>query len=254
MHLRIEFQKDDTIELPIHYNYLLQGFIYRTIDSKMAEFLHNQGYGSTRKFKLFTFSHLMGNYDIKSKPDRIIFSGNVYLELASPLDDFCESFANGLFKKSVNIGGNEFDVAGITIERQRIVEDEVMLETLSPVVAYSTLAKEDGRKYTCYYQPGENEFERIAIENLRKKFEAFSGERLEEGLRISCVSRPRLCITVYKEFIIKGYMGKLRLSGSRRLMQTAVDAGLGSKNSMGFGCVRIVQNNRMYGFQTSESF
>lgn len=243
MHLRIEFQKNGTIEFPIHYNHLLQGFIYKTIDSKLAEFLHNQGYGSARKFKLFTFSRFMGKYDLQSKPDRILFAGSIYLELASPIDDFCESFANGLFKRGVNIGGNELDVSGITIERQKVDEDEVILETLSPVVAYSTMFKGDGSKYTCYFQPGEKEFERIAVENLRKKYEAVTGERVEDDLNILCVSRPKMSIIEYKGTIIKGYMGKLKLSGSRPLIQTAVDSGLGSKNSMGFGCVRVVPKN-----------
>lgn len=256
MHLRIEFQTPGTIVLPLHYNHMLQGFIYRTIDEKMAAFLHNRGYGSARKFKLFTFSRLIGTYDNKSKPNHIIYSGSVFLELASPIDDFCESFANGLFKKSVNIGGNELDVAGITIERQDVAGDEAILETLSPIVAYSTLVKADESKYTCYFQPGENEFEKIVVGNLRKKFEAFTGIRPDEELQVRCISRPRLSIINYKGTIIKGYMGKLKLSGSRRLIQTAVDAGLGSKNSMGFGCVRITkaaQGNRLHGFPACES-
>jgi len=253
MHLRIEFINNDTVEFPIHYNHILQGFIYRTIDEKMALFLHNMGYGSARKFKLFTYSRLMGKYDNVSRQDRIVFSGNIFLELASPIDDFCESFANGLFKKCVNIGGNELEIAGITIERQRVTGNEAILETLSPVVAYSTLTKGDGSKYTCYFQPGEKEFERIAIENLRKKYEAISWERPEDELEIRCISKPRLSIVEYKGTIIKGYMARLKLSGSQRLIQTAVDTGLGSKNSMGFGCVRLLQENSKYGFSAFES-
>ena len=66
MHLRIEFENNGAAEFPIHYNHILQGFIYRTIDERMAAFLHDMGYGNTRKFKLFTFSRLMGSYDIES--------------------------------------------------------------------------------------------------------------------------------------------------------------------------------------------
>lgn len=253
MHLRIEFENNGTAEFPIHYNHILQGFIYRTIDEKMAAFLHDMGYGNTRKFKLFTFSRLMGSYDIESKSGRIIFKSNISLELASPVDEFCESFANGLFRRSVDLGGNKLDIAGIAIEKQNVNGNEAILETLSPVVAYSTLTKGDGSRYTCYFQPGEKEFEKIAAENLRKKYEAMTGERIEEELCIRCVSGPRLSIIQYKGTIIKGYMGKLKLSGSQRLIQTAVDTGLGSKNSMGFGCVRVVQGNRMICFSESES-
>jgi CRISPR-associated endoribonuclease Cas6 len=253
MHLRIELVNSDTFEVPLHYNHMLQGFIYRTIDEKMAVFLHNLGYGNTRKFKLFTFSRLMGTFDNESKRGRIVFKGNVFFELASPIDDFCESFANGLFKRNVNIGGYELDIAGITIERQRVIGSEAILETLSPVVAYSTLAKGDGSKYTCYFQPGERDFERIVVENLRKKYEAISGDRTEDELRIRCVTNPRMCVVEYKNIIIKGYMCKLKLSGSQRLIQVAVDAGLGSKNSMGFGCVRLAHKSRLRGFPAYRS-
>ena len=246
MHLRIEFSNNDRISFPLQYNHILQGFIYRTIDEKMATFLHEMGYGSSRRFKLFTYSRLMGEFDIEPGSNRIVFRKNIFLELASPLDEFCESFANGLFRKSVNIGGNKLDIAGITIERQKVDGDEAVLETLSPVVAYSTLTKGDGSRFTCYFQPGEKEFERIAAENLRKKYEAITGERVEDGLSIRCLTNPRLCIVEYKGTVIKGYMCKMKLSGSQWLIQAAVDAGLGSKNSMGFGCVRLVNHPTLY--------
>lgn len=244
MHLRIEFQSPREIVLPVQYNHILQGFIYKTIDEKLADFLHNRGYGQDRIFKLFSFSRLMGKYDNKSRSGHIIFAGSTYLEIASPMEDFCESFANGLFKKSLNIGGNELEVAGITIERQQVQSDSITLEVLSPVVVYSTLLKGDGSKYTCYFQPGEKEFERIAVENLRKKYEAVSGERLEEEVQIHCTGQPRLSVMEYKRTTIKGYTSKLVMNGSRRLIQTAVDAGLGSKNSQGFGCVRMGERSR----------
>lgn len=44
----------------------------------------------------------------------------------------------------------------------------------------------------------------------------------------------------YKGFIVKSYSGRLFLEGPRSLLQMAVAAGLGSKNSQGFGCVKIV--------------
>jgi len=43
----------------------------------------------------------------------------------------------------------------------------------------------------------------------------------------------------YKGTVIKGWMGIYRLKGAVSLLKMALDAGLGAKNSQGFGCVEI---------------
>ena len=63
MRLYVELNAMDSIRLPIHYNYLVQSMIYQNMDREFAEFLHEQGYEvDKRKFKLFTFSRLLGQY------------------------------------------------------------------------------------------------------------------------------------------------------------------------------------------------
>ncbi len=54
----------------------------------------------------------------------------------------------------------------------------------------------------------------------------------------------RMKIINYKDTIIKGYTGKLRLSGPKELLQLAVDGGIGSKNSQGFGCVEVIDGGQ----------
>jgi len=48
-------------------------------------------------------------------------------------------------------------------------------------------------------------------------------------------------IVKYKDFYVKGYTCRLELEGPRELLQLALDAGIGSKNSQGFGCVELVE-------------
>jgi len=98
MHVNIEFVCSKNIELPIHYNHLVQAFIYKVIDEKMAIFLHEKGYGTGRSFKLFSFSNIIGQNYIDSEAGKIVFDSIVCLEISSPVVAFCESFANGLFK------------------------------------------------------------------------------------------------------------------------------------------------------------
>lgn len=241
MHIILELSCEKPVILPIHYNHIIQGFVYNTIDEKLSEFLHDKGYGKGRVFKLFCFSNLSGKPDTKSISEKIIFNGRVMLEISSAVDEFCESFANGLFKKTIMLGSNYMDVSSIKIDRQHVNSTEVCFKTLSPVVAYSTLIKGDGRKFTCYFQPGEEDFRRIVEDNLRKKYKAFTGLDAPKGeFTVKPLEQPRLHIVKYKDFVIKGYTGRLKVSGPQELLQMAADAGLGSKSSQGFGCVRVV--------------
>lgn len=242
MHLTIEFTSEKAIVLPIHYNHIIQGFIYDTIDEKLASFLHSKGYGEERVFKLFCFSNIFGKADRKSVPDHLVFNNKISLEISSPMSDFCESLANGIFKKTIRLGSNLLDVASIKIDNQLVDAESVTLVSLSPIVAYSTLLRPDSSKYTCYFQPGEEDFQRIVAENLRKKYRAYmNDEPPAKDVFIQPIQLPKMHIVNYKGFIIKGYTCKLRVEGPKELIQVAVDAGLGSKNSQGFGCVRIFE-------------
>lgn len=242
MHICIQLNGPDDIVLPLHYNHIVQGFIYNMIDRELAEFLHGTGYGSQRKFKMFCFSNIIGKPVIDKDNDNIIFKPPVKLEVSSPDERFCESFANTILKKEAKLGKNVLEIESIEINRQDILDNKAVFRTLSPITAYSTLLRPDQRKYTCFFQPGEDDFNRIAEENLRKKYNAFTGLKPPDGKMVfKPLSQPRLHIINYKGFIIKGYTCKLSVEGPRELLQMAVDAGLGSKNSQGFGCVRLVE-------------
>ena len=119
-------------------------------------------------------------------------------------------------------------------------ENSIQVRTLSPVVAYSTLNRPDGSKYTCYFHPREADFQRITSENLRKKFTAFTKtEPPKDNIEIKPLNEPKLNIINYKNTIIKGYSGIFELTGPQELLQMALDAGLGSKNSQCFGLIRL---------------
>ncbi len=132
-------------------------------------------------------------------------------------------------------------IAAVRAEQPKVAAAMVKLKLLSPVVAYSTLFRPDGSRYTCYYQPGDGEFSRNAAENIRKKYSALYNTPPPDGeLKIRPLHQPKLHVMRFKETVIKGYSGLLRLDGPKELLQLAVDAGLGGKNSMGFGCGEMV--------------
>jgi len=207
---------------------------------EFAEFLHDQGFEvGKRKFKLFTFSRLLGQYRIIGS--EILFTPPIRLIVSSPLKEFCQYLLNGLLSRdSIRLGPNEIRVEKVSVSSPE-AQDEVKVRLLSPVVAYSTFLKPEGGKYTCFFQPGEQEFNRLAEENLRKKYKAFFNQEPPAGdIRIRCLKPPRLHLIKYKNFVVKGYSGVMLLQGPQPLLQMALDAGLGSKNSMGFGLLEMI--------------
>ena len=86
------------LKLPIHYNQILQGFIYGNLKKELADFLHNKGYlADGRSFKLFTFSRLNGRYILGN--GNISFEYPVNFTISSPVGNLLSEFANCLLKR-----------------------------------------------------------------------------------------------------------------------------------------------------------
>jgi CRISPR-associated endoribonuclease Cas6 len=241
--LLIVFRGKENFKVPISYNEVLQGFIYRHLHQTIAEFLHDRGVQyKKRVFKLFTFSRLLG----RLKPDGDVFHVQppVSLIVSSPYTEVLQDLAENLLKNpEVSLAGQSLQVESISVELSPLLEGPVEIRMLSPVTVYSTLQTPSGKKKTYYYNPKEEEFSLLLRENILKKYRAFYGREPEgtefiiEPLRVS--KRDEKIVT-YKGFVIKGWMGRYRLDGSPELLRLAYDAGLGAKNSQGFGCFEVV--------------
>jgi CRISPR-associated endoribonuclease Cas6 len=242
----LELKSDSKICLPISYNHIVQSWIYHSISEIMASFLHDQGFMVENKtFRLFCFSRLMGNYTIDSVRKEIIYDGTVYLIITSPLPFFIEELTNGILSTPyIRLGRNALTVEGIYNEINEIQEDEITLRVLSPITVYSTMTKMDGKKYTVYFMPKEPDYDEMITKNLLNKYQAIYDDPLElkrERVHVEPLRRGRCIVANYKNFIIKGYSGLIHVTGPAALLQVAVDCGLGSKNSQGFGCVELMQ-------------
>jgi len=209
----------------------------------MASFLHEKGFlDGKRIYKMFAFSLLQGLFAIDKKCNSIKFTSEIKLTVSSPMDEFFQSLVNTLLsKRYIKLGEAELTVEKVYAQKFKVEKEEVSIRTLSPVVLYSTLLRPDGRKYTCYFQPSESDYDKLLNSNLQKKYRAFYGTEPPAGeVRAKALGRQRMSIINYKGTIIKGYSGKLLLTGPVPLLQLAVDGGLGGKNAQGFGCVEIV--------------
>ena len=237
----------EVLILPIHYNHIVQSVIYNSLDDRLASFLHDFGYkNKKRAFRLFTFSRLIGRFELKKDLGQIFFHNSVKLVIMSPISEFCNSLvSNLLLRGKVKMGKTEVSVLEARCNHITVNSEQIKVKTLSPIVTYSTLFRTDGRKYTCYFQPNDADFHSLIQANLKKKYLAFyQKEPPDEEVQVQVLPSPRLAVINYKKTIIKGDTGRFIISGPSCLLKFAVEGGIGSKNSQGFGCLQIMSKIR----------
>ncbi|HLI46751.1 MAG TPA: CRISPR-associated endoribonuclease Cas6 [Geobacterales bacterium] len=244
MRLLIELNSERDLIIPIHYNYHIQSFLYNSISPKLAEILHNYGFPiEKRRFKLFTFSRILGEYQINKDEEKIVFSSPFRFIVSSVMKEFIEEIAEELIRReSVEILSQRVSLNSVEVSDLSINRDRLKIKMLSPITIYSTLSRADGRKKTYYYTPFEKEFSQLISENARKKFRAFYEKEPDGEIHLTPlnVNMSNQKIISYKNTVIKGWMGIYELSGDTKLMKLVYDAGLGGKNSQGFGCFEIL--------------
>lgn len=237
------FSRD--IVLPVDYNYLVQSAIYRQIEQPaLRSFLHEHGFElGKRRFKLFTFSRLMGKARIDPQRKCMLLALPVRLVICSPLALILQEIATGILKQGhVQLGKEVLHVEQVTVVDQGVEKNDVKVRMLSPLTVYSTLVH-SGRSYTHYYSPFEPRFQELIHANLVKKYLLVFGKQVEEGefsIEPLDVDQRDFKVVKYKGTVIKGWMGSYRLRGNPNLLKLALDAGLGSKNSQGFGCCELM--------------
>ena len=244
--MKIKFRDSEksSIILPVHYNEIIQGFIYRHLDKWLGKALHDKGFRdpeSKRALKFFTFSRLIADEKISIKEGKILLHGNITLVISSPYNDFIQSFATNLLKsESIRLKDEDLILLSVEVEGVPQYKEKVYVKTLSPITVYSTLMTKDGRKKTYYYNPFEKEFEQQLLKNLQRKLRIWKGEKLEGGsIKPYRVSSRNERIVIYKGTVIKGWDGIFELKLPEALFLMAYEAGLGAKNSAGFGCIEV---------------
>ena len=239
--MTITFETPGEVSVPINYNYFLSSLIYENLPES-SDHLHENGFlYEKRNFKLFTFSRLNGQYLMKGR--NLVFTGNVNFTFSTAIDSIAKEFAKSIVaKESVRLGSGELKTSSVYVHGEPEFSDHLFIRMLSPVTVYSTLFTGEGKKKTYYYSPYEKEFSKLIDSNLRKKYFIVKGKSNDSpSISISPIGHQREVLVNFKGTIIKGWMGVLELRGDREMIKIAYDAGLGSKNSEGFGCFEILE-------------
>ena len=253
MRLRISLKTENgSLRVPVQYNHLVQGLIYHNLDRALSEWLHEKGHAyGQRRFKLFTFSRLFGKRAARN--GHVRFDGPIHFYLGAFDSEVLGSFAEHLLTKpAVRLGSAECRISEVGVEPEPALDPAgpVLVRTLSPITAYSTLQTPDGKKKTYYYAPQEKEWSESLVANMARKAKALEWSAdVDEDLRGAYV-KPRKVgktdqqILNFKGFWIKGWTGLYEVKLPEPYFRLAYDAGLGAKNAQGFGMVEIVNIRR----------
>ncbi|MCM8745477.1 CRISPR-associated endoribonuclease Cas6 [Thermomicrobium sp. CFH 73360] len=247
MRLEIRLEPDRLGVLPLQYREALQAMIYRHLPREIGQPLHDGAYWqSERPLKLFVFSQLHG--EVQYRPgEGVEIRGPVWFRFASPERDLALGLAAGLLRFGrIRIATLEFAVREIATLALPALEERLVVRALSPITVYRTLEIE-GKRRTQYYNPLHEEFGELVVANLRRKASVLGVEGREGTVRVQALSvHPRgKRLECYKGTWIEGWVGRFLLEGPAEYLRLALEAGLGAKNSQGFGYVEEVPDREV---------
>ena len=234
MRLKIEF-KCDNLRLPLSYQSILQGFVYSIFDKEeYGTFLHDEGYKLNNKiFKMFSFSNLMGKYNIDGKT--VIYNGKVRLYIASYSEEFIQIVYKFLMNNVRIVLHKQF----LSVESVQLMdtpyfkgEKDIVVKTLSPLVAYRT---EDS--YVNYFKPSDSDFEALCLTNLQEKNLAIDTPIRQLIFSIQRVNFEKKRVVQFKNTFYVAYLAELIIHTNYETLDLIYNTGLSAKGSAGFGMI-----------------
>lgn len=244
MRINIKFDFSGVFILPINYNNIIQAFFYSHIsDAQKRVKLHEYGYMvGPKKIKLMTFSKIFGKFKMENK--NILFNSPINIIFSAYDDELVSEIAyNILTDDNLYINGVKLKV--IDIKSELFNDDHYanirhyMIEMLSPLTVFRS---EDKKKI--YYDPWSDEFENLIKSNIQTKLKAINANDIE---KINFHIRPNNIknnydrkVVYFKDTFIKCFNGLFTIEAEPAIMKLIYYTGIGSKNSEGFGCVKIL--------------
>ncbi len=224
-------------KIPYNYNISLAGAIYSSIrraDVDLAYRLH-----SSKSFKFFTFSQLQAPKR-KAYKDGIFVSGYAYFLVSSPIKEIISSIVEGMLcKPEIKISSTKFTIESIEVLKPKKFNGEALFSTLSPVIV-RTAKEENGKLKTIDLLPNEEKFYENLKKNLIRKYETLYNEKRDNIDFEKPISTKPKRIQIKNTYHRATHM-VIKAKGDSELLKLAYETGLGEKNSMGFGMVKVVR-------------
>lgn len=234
------------ISLPVHHNKHIQAMLYKNLPRFLAKFLHDIGFlHEGKKFKLFTFSKIFSE-KFNIKDGKIYYNTPIQLYISSAIEDITESWGNYILGRDyLQLEKNRLYIESLEIIPKPSFGQEINIRTLSPITVYKTIINENGgisKKYTKYFEPAEPDFQELIKQNIMEKYSIITGKKLENfDFSMTPTGNYRLVPMKYMDTFIKAVEGKFKIKTNQpNIIEKIYDAGLGSKNSQGFGMVEVI--------------
>jgi len=251
MRIKIELSSEKRITLPVGFNSIIQAMIYSFFEKESAKWLHEKGFKyEKRSFKLFTFSPFLENgyYDKIRKTFK--FPQNISFLFSSPVDWIIQEFAVNFIKQSyLSFNGQKAFINSINVlKNPDIGKESIVINAVTPIEVHSTFKRNDGKKITHYYSPYETGFNDLINNNLKKKWESFFKNKCPFDINIKPLfsGNKNEKIRYFgtgenNKTLIKGWKGKFILRGDPEILKFGYAAGLGSRNSQGYGMFEVMK-------------
>jgi len=242
MRLKITLKsKKNRLKVPFNYNHIVSAIVYNKIyDLELAQKLH-----SSQSYKFFTFSNLHIHKFRLLKDGLLSQNGKIDFFISSPDDYLIKSLVEGFLEDlTVNFIGEELLVHKVELLPSPEFTEKVNVVTLSPVIV-RTKKEVDGELKIWDLAPSEEQFYRSLENNLINKYKEFNEiDETDKKITISSemrhVKRKRISIDKKDQKTFhRAYILDLVLEGDIELIKFAYDSGLGEKNALGFGMIKI---------------
>lgn len=240
MRLKINIKAKNNYKIPFNYHHILSSIIYNKIaDLDLANELHD-----STSFKFFNFSQLNIPHRKIVKDGIIAKNGKLNFYLSSPNDLLIRSLVDGFVDDlEIKFKNEKLVVEKIEALKTPEFSEKSEFKTLSPINIRDS-QEIDGKIKRVDLAPSDKFFRGIET-NLIKKYCIFNNfESTDKKIKVysemANVKRKRITIpkgpnTTYH----RAYMMDLILEGDIDLIEFAYDVGLGEKNSIGFGMIKL---------------
>ncbi|MEG2769453.1 MAG: CRISPR-associated endoribonuclease Cas6 [Oscillospiraceae bacterium] len=239
MQIKIKLQAQPQCRVPICYQYAVQSMLYTLLQEnpQYSAFLHDEGHGSYRLFKMFTFGRLTGRGYIRQK--EIFFTENIFLEIRSCDIQFIETLLAALpTGKTLKIANAYATVLSAEVAEKTVDFDTLKISVPSGIAVYHTVGNQRS-----FINCTASEFPRMIQQNFAAKWQAFYGSQPTGNIALTPlkvdVEKDKI-VTKIKGNYVTAWRGIYQLCGAKEHLQFLYDTGLGSKNAQGFGMFEIL--------------
>ena len=242
MRLEIILKGKNNFKVPFNYNHILSAIIYNKIaDLNFANELH-----SSKSFKFFTFSQIYIPKRRIVKDGIIAKDGVISFYISSPNDFLIKSLVDGFLEDlEISFQNQKLTIQKIEALKTPEFSSKSEFKTLAPIIVRTK--KEINGELKIWDLAPSDKFFKSLENNLIKKYIKFNNlTKTDKKINIysdmNFVKRKRISINKCNATTHhRAYMMDLILEGDLNLIEFAYDVGIGEKNSMGFGMIKLLE-------------